>query len=189
MKRLLILAVCAVIFAAAPAAAKEGLYLGGYIPINDIDLSGVESGSGWGLRIGNGLNRYFSVEVGYSETSHDATGGLSYDMTTVALDLRINFPLTTLDSNQIMSLEPYILLGAGAYDLSGDTAVVAGADSSVKGTGTQFGFGIELYLFHELSVHAGWTKANMSFTSGTGTAGDIDADVTTLDFGVIYHFL
>ncbi len=187
MKKLLILSVCAVMFAAAPAYAKEGLYLGGYIPINDIDLSGVESGSGWGLRIGNGLNRYFSVEVGYSETSHDYTGGLSYDLTSVLLDLRINFPLTTLDSNQIMSLEPYILLGAGAYDLAGDVPLPGADDSAVKGTGTQFGFGIELYLFHELSVHAGWTKANLSFTSGT--PNDIDADITTLDFGVIYHFL
>jgi hypothetical protein len=41
-----------------------------------------------------------------------------------------------------------------------------------------------LYLFRELSVHAGWTKTTVSFDSPMNK----DGAVKTVDLGLIYHF-
>ena len=181
MKKVVMLAAVISLLCAAPAMAKEGFYLGAYYP--NESLSGdagtnVSSGGGWGLRAGMGMNRYFAVEAHYSTTKHDVSGGGSFDLKSYAADAKINFPLTTLDSAQIMSLEPYLMAGYAHYE--------ADRGTTLKSDGFQWGFGIELYLFQELSVEAGWTKSTISFdTSPTKT----DGDVKTVELGLIYHFI
>lgn len=180
MKRSLLLTAAVLVLMVSPVMAKEGFYIGAFVPTNTISGDAgknVDSGTGWGLRAGMGLNRYVAIEANYSRTKHDITGGSSADLTGLAADIKLNFPLTSLDSAQVMSLEPYLLLGYGHYERSNS--------STGKSDGGQWGFGIELYLFRELSVHAGWTKTSVSFDS----PGNKDGAVKTVDFGLIYHFM
>ena len=172
MKRSLLLVVAVLLAIASPVMAKEGFYLGAFIPTETISGdagTGTSSGSGWGVRAGEGLNRYLSIEGRYATTRHD-----SNDLKSLAGDLKLNFPLTSLDSAQVMTVEPYIMGGYAHFESS-----VSGAPTS---DGLQYGFGIELYLFRELSVQAGWTDSKVKFNGVTG-------DVKTVDFGLIYHFI
>ncbi len=176
MKKVLLLA-AVLMLVASPALAKEGAYLGVFYPAETLSGdagTGSSSGGGWGIRVGEGLNRYLSIEGRYSDTKHDITGGTSAHLKGLAGDLKLNFPLTSLDSAQVMTLEPYIMGGYAHYELSNS--------STVKSDGLQYGIGIELYLFRELSVQAGWTDSKVKFQGNTG-------DVKTVDFGFIYHFI
>lgn len=166
MKKTLVFLVLAIALVAAPAAAKEGLFAGAYLAKASIS-GGNGSESGFGFRVGTGFNKYFSLEGTYEDVK---------DLSSVGADFRINFPLTSLDSQHVMTVEPYVLFGYGLYEL--------GATNSVDGTGTKFGFGVELYLFRELSVNAGWSKANVSFDAPVN-----DLDIKVLEFGIIYHFI
>ena len=168
MKKLWIVLVLALALSAAPAAAKEGLFAGAYL-VNASVSGGSGSDSGYGFRIGTGFNRYFSVEGTYEDVK---------DLTAVAVDFRVNFPLTSLDSQQIMTVEPYLTLGYGMYE--------QGSTTTVDGTGVKVGVGVELYLFRELSINAGWSKANVTFDT---PAGDVGSDIKSLEFGIIYHFI
>mgnify|MGYP001557885501 CR=1 FL=1 len=180
MKKALLLAIVAFMFVASPVVAKEGFYIGAFMPTNTISFdvgTSPDSGTGWGLRTGVGFSRYVAIEANYSATEHDITGGTSTDLKGLAGDLKLNFPLTSLDRAQIMTLEPYLLLGYAQYELESTT--------TLKSEGFQWGFGIELYLFRELSVHAGWTKTAVSFDS----TPKLEGDIKTVDFGIIYHFI
>jgi Outer membrane protein beta-barrel domain len=171
MKKVILL-IAVLLLIASPAMAKEGFYLGLFYPTETISGdagSGTSSGGGWGVRAGTGFNRYFSIEGRYSDTTHD-----SHHLKGLAGDLKLNFPLTSLDSAQIMTVEPYIMGGYAHYEISG-----AGTP---KSDGLQYGIGIELYLFRELSVQVGWTDSKVKFQGNTG-------DVKTVDFGFIYHFI
>jgi hypothetical protein len=175
MKKHFLSAVVVLLLVASPVMAKEGFYAGAFMPTTTISKDaafGLGSGKGWGLRVGNGFSRYIAIEINYSATKHD-----SVDLKGLAGDLKLNFPLTTLDRAQIMSVEPYVVLGYAHYEL--------GKTSAVKSDGAQYGFGIELYLFRELSVNAGWTKSLISWD----TTPKRDGDIKTVDVGLIYHFL
>jgi len=184
MKKMLLLMVLVMIFTTAPAMAKEGLFIGAYllptVQMSGDALSGVDSGTGYGFRAGVGFNKYLSIEGIYDKSEHDITGGPKMKMSGLAVDLRLNFPLTTLDSAKIMSLEPYIKLGYGLqYE------VKASGFQSSKGNGPRYGFGIEQYLFRELSLNVGWTRTKISFDSPINK----DGTIRTFDVGLIYHFL
>jgi hypothetical protein len=158
--------------------AKEGFYVGAYIvPNAKISAGDVDSGSGYGFRGGLGFNRYFAIEGSLEMTDHDVAGG-TVDVKGFAVDAKVNFPLTSLDSANVMTLEPYIRLGIGASDLKPE------GGSSSSGSGLRFGFGVELYLFRELSVNTGWTSTNIDYGDSIG-----DADVRIFDVGVTYHFM
>jgi hypothetical protein len=175
MRRVILFAIAGCMIFASPVMAKEGFYLGLFYPTEAISGDagrGANSGGGWGVRLGSGFNRYLSLEGHYSSTSHN-----SADLNGLAADLKLNFPLTSLDTDQIMTVEPYIIIGYGHYEF--------GKSSKVKSDGVQYGFGVELYLFRELSVQAGWTKTSVSFDSTPKSEGD----VKTLDLGLIYHFI
>lgn len=181
MKKLVLLAAAVFLLIASPVMAKEGFYIGVYLPtatISGAAGTGVDSGTGLGFRAGMGFNRYLALEGTYEKTSHDVTGGSTADLKSAAVNVKLNFPLTTLDSQQIMSVEPYAKFGYGSNELS-----FSGA--SGKGNAAQFGIGIELYLFRELSINAGWTKTKVDFDSTPKSSGDIK----TIDIGLMYHFL
>jgi hypothetical protein len=133
----------------------------------------VDSGTGLGFRAGVGFNRHVALEGTYETTDHNN----NTDLKGVAVNVKLNFPLTTLDNRQVMSLEPYAKFGYGSYELS--YASVSGS-----GIGVQYGIGIELYLFRELSINAGWTKTKVEFDFSTKAS----ADIKTIDIGLIYHF-
>ena len=181
MKRSVLVLVLVMVLAAAPAMAKEGIFFGAYL-LPSVDISGVQvdSGSGYGFRLGLGFGRYFSIEGIYEKTRHDISGGGgTAHLTGVAVDGRFNFPLTSLDSAKVMTLEPYILLGYGInYKLEGN-----GASSS--GGGLRYGIGVEQYLFRELSVNLGYTRTEVSFDSPINK----DGTVRSVELGLIYHFL
>lgn len=174
-----VFALAVLLLLSTPVMAKEGLYAGAYlIPSSDISgRPGIESGSGYGFRAGLGLNRYFAIEGSFDIAEQDVNGGPTIDLKGLAVDLKVNFPLTSLDSNNVMSLEPFIRLGFGTYELSR-----SGWSSS--GNGARFGVGIELYLFRELSVSGGWTRTNVSFDNPSE-----DGSVRIVDVGLTYHFL
>jgi outer membrane protein with beta-barrel domain len=180
MKKALLLVVAACLFSAAPVLAKEGFYVGVFVPTNSISVDpgpSPDSGTGWGLRAGVGLNRYVALEANYSQTKNDIAGGTSTDLKGLAGDVKLHFPLTSLDSAHVMTLEPFVLVGYGHYEST--------KPSTVKSNGFQYGVGLELYLFRELSIHAGWTKTKVSFDTTPTQEGDIK----TLEFGLNYHFL
>ncbi len=181
MKRIVLMAVALCLLFAAPVMAKEGFYLGVFYPSESISGdagTNVSSGGGWGFRAGMGFNRYIAIEGHYSSTNHDITGGSSADLKCLAGDIKLSFPLTSLDSARVMTVEPYIVAGYGHYEIKP-------ANESFKSDGFQYGIGIELYLFRELSVQAGWTDTRVEFKDGTSVKGD----VKTVDIGLIYHFL
>ncbi len=176
---LMTLTVALLLFIAAPAAAKDGFSLGVNELFNDIsgDINSpelVNSGNGLGLRGGFGLNRYLSVEAGLWKTKHDMkNGGTTADLKAGTVDLKINFPLR---GSQI---EPYLLVGYGSYTLENNGI-------SEDGKGTRFGIGLDIYLFPELSFNVGLTRNNVTFTHNNN---DVDGKITTLDFGITYHFI
>ncbi len=181
MKRIVLMAVAVCLLFATPVMAKEGFYLGVFYPSESISGDAgdnISSGGGWGVRAGVGFNRYMAIEGHYSVTRHDITGGESKDLKCLAGDIKLNFPLTSLDSAQVMTLEPYIMAGYGHYEINP-------GNENFKSDGFQYGIGIELYLFRELSVQAGWTDTRVEFKDG----GTFKGDVKTVDFGLNYHFL
>ena len=186
MKKAFLWAITACLLLAAPVMAKEGLYIGAFRPTNTISGdagTNIDSGAGWGLRAGVGLSRYVAIEGNYSSTKHDVKnvpGTTSTGLRGLAGDLKLHFPLTSLDSAQVMTLEPYLLLGYGHYEFD--------KPSTVKSNGGQWGVGIELYLFRELSINAGMTRTKATFKN-TGAGADVSGDIKTIDFGISYHFI
>jgi len=188
MKKFLVLAVLAVALIATPAMAGEGFYLGGYFSVNDISgdsagafgnsyINSLDSGPGFGLRMGVGFNRYVSLQGSYFASVHSSDTYIDQDLTGLTLDLKLNFPL----SNQ--KIEPYILAGIGSYEL-GD------ASGTFDGGGVQFGIGLDIYFVPELSLNTGLTWRSITFDSNDfGYLYDINADVTTFDIGLTYHFI
>jgi hypothetical protein len=189
MKKRFLIAVLALLCCiAAPAMAKEGLYVGAFVPSEKISGSaagGSDSGSGWGLRAGIGANRYFAIEANYATTQHSALPA-SVDLESFAGDIKVNFPLTSLDSAQVMTLEPYVLFGFAHYEKSQ-------AGATYKSDGPQWGVGVELYLFRELSIETGWTTTNVKFNEPVVPASPLFVDkeghVQRLEFGITYHFI
>jgi len=185
MKKTLVLMVIALTLIASPAMAKEGLFIGAQL-IPSIDISGdagngLDDGSGYGFRLGLGFNKYFSIEGVLERTELDIVGGGTMELDGIAVNARLNFPLTTLDSANVMSFEPYVLAGYGMYEAT------SGGQSS-DGNGFRLGIGIEQYLFRELSVNIGYTSTSVTFDATAGSPKQ-DGTIRVIDIGLIYHFL
>jgi hypothetical protein len=176
MKKPMLAAVIAVVLAAAPVMAKEGFYLGVNLLYHDFsgDTNDLDNGNGLGLRGGFGLNRYLAFEAAVFSTDHDVQSGGSTDFEGATIDAKLSFPLS---GSQIA---PYIFGGVGTYKLDNYHG------ASPDGTGGQLGIGIDIYLFPELNLNVGLNRRNITFDA---SPRDIDAKVTTLDFGITYHFL
>jgi predicted porin len=167
------------LFTAAPAAAREGFYLGANVLFNDIsgDVNSpetVNSGNGRGLRGGFGLNTYFAIEAGIWKTKHiPVNGGSAANLEAGTLDLKISFPLSG------SYMEPYLLVGAGSY-------TIEQSGISRDGKGGRIGVGIDMYLFPALSLNVGFTHNKVTFTN---SGQNIGGKITTMDFGITYHFI
>jgi len=184
MKKIVILMTLVLLLVATPVMAKEGFFFGAnFIPSADMSGDagrGLDSGSGYGFKAGLGIGKYLSIEGIFDRLSFDAKGGGSkVDVDGLAVDLRVNFPLTTLDSAKVMSFEPYVLVGYGTYDAK------SGGESN-SGNGLRYGIGIEQYLFRELSVNVGYTSTSVTFDT---KPKELDGTIRTLEIGLIYHFI
>ncbi len=174
MRRMIAVAVLALTLVSAPAMANEGFYIGADLLFNDIggDIKNVDTGNGLGLKGGYGLNRYLSFEAGVFKTQHDFTPPgapkTTVDFKGLTIDAKLSFPLTG------SHIEPYIFGGVGSYKLE-----------DVKGKGGQLGIGMDIYLFPELNFNIGLSRKNIKFDSTPEETGN----VTTLDFGINYHFI
>ena len=178
MKRILLLIALAMMLIATPAVAKEGFFVGAYL-MPSVTIQG-EDGTGYGFRAGLGFNKYLSLLGQIERSELDMTGGGKVKLSGAAVDLRLNLPLTTLDSAKVMSFEPYAQVGYGFnYEAKPD------GGSSSSGNGPRLGFGIEQYLFRELSVNIGYTSTEISFDAPVNE----DIRIRTIDIGVTYHFL
>jgi opacity protein-like surface antigen len=176
MKKVIVLMVLMLTLIAAPAMAKEGLLIGAYV-MPSVTLQ-EDDGTGYGFRAGLGFNKYFSIQGQIERSKLDSAGG-TYDLNGLAVDLRINFPLTTLDTAKNMSFEPYVQFGYGLnYEVKWN-------GGSSEGNGPRVGFGIEQYLFKELSVNVGYTSTEISFDKPV----DEDIRIRTIEIGLTYHFL
>ena len=178
MKRILMFMALAMTLVATPAMAKEGFYFGVNWLFNDFsgDINNLDSGSGLGLRGGYGLNRYLAFEAAIFKTTHDVKNESgTVDFKGGTIDAKLTLPLTG------SHIEPYLLAGVGSYKLDG-------SGISTEGTGGQLGIGMDIYLFPELNFNVGLTRRNITFDS-TSTMPETKGKVTTLDFGITYHFI
>jgi len=179
LKKILFMSMLAIVLMVSPASATSGFYLGVNLLFNDIsgDVNSADvydPGSGLGLRGGFGLNRHIALEAGLWQTRHDLkAGGGKADVKAGTLDLKINFPISG------SHIEPYILAGVGTYTLEQN-------GSSEDGDGVRFGLGMDIYLFPELSFNVGLTRNTVTFKHG---GRETDGKITTMDFGLSYHFI
>jgi len=175
----MILAVALLLFLAPPAVAKDGFYLGINVLFNNIsgDINtpdNIDAGNGLGLHGGFGLNRYLAIEVGIWKTKHaNRYGGSAADLEAGTIDLKVNLPL--VDSH----IEPYLLIGAGRYTIEQNRL-------SLDGKGGRTGIGMDIYLFPDISLNVGFTRSTVTFTHNSV---DMDGRITTMDFGISYHFM
>ena len=100
-KALMVMMVLAITLISAPVMAKEGFFVGAYL-MPSVKIQG-DDGSGYGFRAGLGFNKYLSVQGQIERSELDVTGGGKVKLSGAAVDLRLNFPLTTLDSAKVMS--------------------------------------------------------------------------------------
>jgi len=171
--------VALLLFIAAPAVAKNGFSLGFNMLFNDVSggintSENLESGNGLGLHGGFGFNQYLSIEVGVWKTNHsDKLGGKPADLEAGTLDLKVNLPLAG------SHIEPYLLVGVGSYTLEQQGI-------SEDGKGGRFGLGMDIYLFPDISFNVGITRNSVTFTHNSV---NMDGKITTMDFGITYHFI
>jgi hypothetical protein len=166
------------LLAAVPVHAKEGLSLGVNLLFNDPggDISNLDSGNGFGLRAGIGLNRYLSFVAAVFKTDHNIKDGSgTADLKGGTIDAKLNFPLTG------SHISPYIQGGVGSYKLEYPA-------KTYDGTGGQLAIGIDIELFPELDFNVGLGRRNITFDA-TATNPEFKGRVTTLDFGFTYTFL
>ena len=193
MKKIIITAVLALMLSSTPALAKQGLYLGGFFQLTDISgestssfseqyFDNLDPGLGFGGRLGYGLNNYLAIEGSLFASFHyiELPGYPDIEsqmLTGETLDLKLTVPITG------STVEPYFLIGIGAYQI-GDSG-----GTYFKGSGSQFGAGIDIYSTPELSINFGLTWRSIEFdnTDFPFSIG-ADADIVSIDFGLAYHF-
>ncbi len=172
---LLALAACIV---AVPSQAKQGFYLGANMLFNDFggEVNDLTSGNGLGLRAGYGLNRHLSFEAGLFKSDHDLKNGAgTADFKGGTIDAKVDFPRSG------SHIAPYISAGVGVYKLDYPL-------ETVDGKGGQLGVGMDIELFSEVSLNVGLAWKSITFDA-TATSPKRTGTVTTLDFGVTYHFI
>ena len=193
MKKIALAVMLACVFFAAPAMAKQGLYLGGFFQLTDISgesisafseeyFDSLDPGLGFGGRLGYGFNNYLAIEGSLFASFHttDFLGIADLEsqlLTGETIDIKLTIPL------QGSTVEPYIFIGIGAYQI-GDTG-----GTYFSGTGSQFGAGIDIYSTPELSINIGLTWRSIEFDNADFPfTFEADADVVSIDVGIAYHF-
>jgi hypothetical protein len=176
MKKILLLAVAAVMFVATPVMAKEGLYLGAGFVYNNIlsdDLAFLDPAVGVELKVGVNLGS-IAVEGNLIRSTHDDTdpGFGNADFTGVSVDLRISFS-ETHDPNQV-----YLLAGLGAYEIEENGA-------SIDGTGLNLGVGVEHRFNEQVALDIKGVYRAIEYDEGGFT---VDGDTFSVGAGLNLYF-
>ena len=204
MRKLVSTAVLLVAICVSPAMAKEGFSIGGSLSYTNINgdsqdlfdqayFKSLKPGPGWGLRVGWGLNDYLAIEASLTKNYHETNLlGLSNLERQVlegeSLTLKI-YPGNLLNHFNIKlprlpdGMEPFIFIGGGLYQI-GDSG-----GTYYKGSGLEYGIGLDWYLLSNVSVNAGYIGRSMTFDKGEFSSGR-NADVSTnaFDAGIAFHF-
>ncbi len=198
MKTLLYLFTCICVYAAAPAAAREGLYLGVfglYTSLSHVNhgsadylyFNSLDSGAGIGFRAGYGFTSHVALEWSLSTTWHTTsqktvTGASIQDQLLSAAQLNIKYCFPLTDSQ----FEPYLSGGIGSYWLGEG---IDPGSAFYKGQGIQAGFGMEYHTRESVSLSAGLSGKSIVFDSGSwiGTS-NVRGTAVTADLGFTYHF-
>ena len=169
---LTIMAAALLLAFAAHAMATEGFYLGANMIFNNIEGTinpgkTIGPGSGAELKGGFGFKRYFAVEGSFWSTNHDVAGSRSIVLKGYTIDMKAQAHIRN------SHIEPFILAGAGNYLLDTES-----------GSGWHYGIGMDIYLIPALNLNACLTKRMIEF----GAAPHVQGEVTSMDFGITYHF-
>jgi hypothetical protein len=204
MRKLVSAAVMLAAIWVSPAVAKEGLSIGGSYSYTNIyghsqDLfddsyfRSLSKGSGWGLQVGWGLNDYLAIETSLSRSYHGTRllGFTNFERQVLegeSLILKFNpdYLLNLFDITRpqlLKNMEPSIFIGGGLYQI-GDSG-----GTYYKGSGIEFGIGLDWYLTSNVSVGAVFRERNITFDKGELSSGrDADVMTITFDIGIAYHF-
>lgn len=202
MPRLLIAMIVAVFFAvnaahADPFDTKDGLYVGVDLVVNvpeqdlDGDFAEIDPGSGLDVKLGYRFPIRLALEVEWGVSGHmaeDEDAAIAF----FVLNLRY-FPF--IFSLSDLPLYSYIRVGYGGYALVID-GVRDGTgrrdDLELTGNGLDVGIGFDLYLRPEVSLGVGVTQRFVKYDEldylDFELTEDVKGAMTSLNFGVQYHF-
>jgi hypothetical protein len=204
MRKLVGTAVLLVAICVSPAMAKEGLSIGGSLSYTNIFVDSrdqfdqayfrsLKPGLGWGLRVGWGVYDYLAIEASLTRSYHKTSllGRSNLERQVLegeSLILKI-YPGDLLNHFDIKlprlpgGIDPFIIIGGGLYQI-GDTG-----GTYYKGSGFEFGIGLDWYLTSYVSVDAGFSGRSMTFDKGEFSSGkNADASTNTFDISIAYHF-
>ncbi len=189
MKKILSLSTLAVLLCFTPAIAKEeGPYLGAGIVYNSpvsSDINDIKPAPGYGFRFGYDFGP-IALEANIIGSSHDdkLQGFGTADFSGFSLDARI-FVSPLVDPNQV-----YFLVGLGSYSI--DQFNPNYGDTTLNGSGINFGAGLEHYLNDQIALNVGVLYRIIKYdefdVGGIAYSADIKGDTLSVEAGLNFHF-
>jgi hypothetical protein len=188
MKKILSLATLAVLLSCAPANAKEGPYLGAGTVYNDpvsSAINDIKPAFGYDFKFGYNFGPV-AVEGNIIGSTHGDTlqGFGTADFSGFSFDVRI-FTSPFDDPNQF-----YFLVGFGTYSI--DQFNPNYGDTTLNGSGVNFGAGLEHYLNEQISLNVGALYRIIKYdefdAGGIAYSADIKGDTLSIEAGLIFHF-
>jgi opacity protein-like surface antigen len=189
MKKLLVLSVLAVALIAAPAMAKEGVYVGAGLVYDNIvgsDVNNYDAGGGGNIKVGYNFGS-IALEGDWFKSSHSGKPGFTdADLSSFSVNLRA-FLSQPNDPNQF-----YVLGGIGSFKLEFKQATVSGVEE-FTGYGVNLGGGLEHYFNQNVALNLGliyriitYDKAKDAF--GTFSISDQTGDTFSVLAGLNFYF-
>lgn len=188
MQKILSLSLLAVLLCFTPAIAREGPYLGAGIVYNDpvsSDINDIKPAIGYDFKFGYNFGPVaFEGNVIGSSHGDKLQGFGTADFSGFSLDARI-FVSPFDDPNQF-----YFLVGLGSYAI--DQFNPKYGDTTLNGSGVNFGVGLEHYLNERLSLNVGVLYRIIKYdefdVGGIAYSADIKGDTLSIETGLNFHF-
>lgn len=190
MKKILFLAVAAVMLIAAPAMAKEGPYIG--VGLTYVGMVGdpgyfktVDAAMGLELRAGYSLGSIAFEGNLIGSTHQDSQPGFSDgDFKGASIDLRLSF------SQEQDPTQFYLLVGLGAYKFT-RTDTSHSNYYELTGGGVNLGAGFEHFFNQQVAIDLRGVYRAIQYDvdkNGAPYATGIDGDAFTLGAALNLHF-
>lgn len=188
MKKILSLSMLAVLLCFTPAIAREGPYLGAGAIYNDpisSEINDIEPAVGYDFKLGYNFGP-IALEGNIIGSSHsDKLQGFgSADFSGFSLDVRI-FVSPLYDPNQF-----YFLFGLGSYSIDQFNPNLG--DTTLNGSGFNFGAGLEHYLNEQIALNVGVIYRIIKYdefdVGGITYSADIKGDTLSIEAGLNFHF-
>ncbi len=188
MKKILSLSTLMVLLCFTPAIAKEGPYLGAAVVYNDpvsSDINDIKPAVGYDFKFGYNFGPVaFEGNIIGSSHGDKLQGFGTADFSGFSLDARI-FVSPYDDPNQF-----YFLVGLGSYSI--DQFSTINGDTTLSGSGVNFGVGLEHYLNERLSLNIGVLYRIIKYdefdAGGIAYSADIKGDTLSIETGLNFHF-